>query len=322
MDSKYLQQQRFQLQKRFRNMNSCSHVVFHSATLQLWDYLHRQPLFQGILLRLKAESPSYMEEIAALSEGTYSQFTTEAEFHAFVFRVVEHCCAEPLSDRFGPELKIGHGFATSDRTHDAALDKFREMFLEPFYEYLDEALDNQLAVVSVLLKYKRKVEWFERSEVAALEGNERALATHLYAYLFDQGLDFHIEPSSASGEADLVAKDLVLDAKVFDGGRRGLTYLTHGVHQVHTYAQDYNQTVGYLVVYKTCPETLHFAVPSADDLVPHVTAAGKTIYLLCVDICEHANSASKRGVLKTFSLDEAALVRAAVEPPLEEDHTD
>jgi hypothetical protein len=196
------------------------------------------------------------------------------------------------------------------------LDTFRELYLDPFYEYLDEALDNQAAVLSLLLKYKRKVEWFEREElVARAKSDERALAKHLYAYLFDQGLDFHIEPQSASGEVDLVSSDLVLDAKVFDGEGRDSTYVRQGVNQLHTYTQDFNQTVGYLAIYKTCPEALHFDVPSADDLVPHIVAAGKTLYLLTIDICEHAASASKRGVFKKFTIDEASLVRAAMVRP-------
>ena len=98
-----------------------------------------------------------------------------------------------------------------------------------------------------------KVEWFQRDELVKIDGDERDLAKHLYAYLFDQGLDFHIEPQSASGEADLVAAELVLDAKVFDGDKRGLAYLASGFHQVHTYTRDFDQEVGYLIVYKTCP---------------------------------------------------------------------
>ncbi len=312
MDSKYLQQQRFQLQKRFRRMNSCSHLVFHSSMVQLWKYIHQAPLLQGILHRLAAETPTHEEEVTALFQGVVHQFDTEQGHTGFIFRVLEHCGTQPLGGNdFGPEMKIGRNFASE---LDESLDEFREMLLEPFYEYLDEALDSQMAVLSLLVKYKRKVEWFEREALAELaKGDERALAKHLYAYLFEQGLEFHIEPQSASGEADLVAPELVLDAKVFDAARRNLTYITHGVNQLYAYASDFNQTVGYLVVYKTCSEALHFSVRSADDLVPHVNAAGKTLYLLVIDICQYDTSASKRGVFKTFTLDEAALVRAASE---------
>jgi hypothetical protein len=313
MDSQYLQRQRFQLQKRFRRMNSCSHMVFHSAMVQLWNYLHAQPLLLGILTRFRAETPAYTNEITALkAQRSMEQFSTEAEMEGFVFRVIEHCCNQPLGD-LGPEVHIAHTLS-SQSNHDQALDRFREIFLEPFCEHLDDALDQQAAVLSLLVKYKRKVEWFEREELARIaEAGERALARHLYAYLFDQGLDFHIEPQSASGEADLVSPDLILDAKVFDRVSRNVAYVTHGVNQLHTYTRDFNQTAGYLVIYRTCPEDLHFSVAAANDVVPHINVGGKTLYFLVIDICQYDAGASKRGSLKAYSVDEATLVQAAAQ---------
>ena len=38
MDSHYLQQQRFQLQKRVRRLNSCDHTLFHSALVAGVNY--------------------------------------------------------------------------------------------------------------------------------------------------------------------------------------------------------------------------------------------------------------------------------------------
>jgi hypothetical protein len=167
----------------------------------------------------------------------------------------------------------------------------------------------------LLLKYKKKVEWFERELLAEKAGNdERRLAQHLYAYLLDQGLDFHIEPQSASGEADLVSPSLVLDAKVFDGDRRGKRYIADGVHQVHTYARDFNQEVGYLVIYKTCPETIHFSLGKENFLVPYVSVGGKVIYLMVVDLCDYGASASKRGRLRTFEVTKDFLIQAGSSP--------
>ena len=312
MDSAYLQRIRFQLQKRVRRLNSCSYLVFHSSLVQFWNYLQAQSLTSGILGKLEAQAKTYSDEIAALTtRHELEEFTTEAEQFAFVYRVVQYCAQQPLGGHMGPEVKIGHAIS-GERKHDEALNQFREVFLEPLYEYIDDALDQQGAVLSLLLKYKRKVEWFEREALAQLaSGDERKLAKHLYAYLFDQGLDFHIEPQSASGEADLVAPELVLDAKVFDGSRRGVQYLANGVHQVHTYARDFNQEVGYLVVYKTCPETIDFTFSSAGQHAPYVTVGGKTIYIFVVDICEHETSASKRGAMKVHPVEQEFLVRAA-----------
>lgn len=315
MDSAYLQRIRFQLQKRFRRLNSCSYQFFHSSIVQFWTYLQANPLTSGILVKLEAETSPYTAEIEAITaQHELAQFATETEQFGFVYRVVQHCAQQPLANHLGPEVNIGHAIS-NERKHDDALNHFREMFLEPLYEYIDDALDQQGAVLSLLVKYKRKVEWFEREAAAGMaEADERTLAKHLYAYLFDQGLDFHVEPQSASGEADLVAPQLVLDAKVFDGARRGTSYLASGVHQVHTYARDFNQEVGYLVVYKTCPETLDFTFSASGQLAPCLNVGGKTIYIFVVDICQYNSSASKRGAMKVHTVDQEFLVRSAFEP--------
>lgn len=313
MDSHYLQQQRFQLQKRVRRLNSCGWQLFHSSFVQFWNYLHAQPILAGVLARMSAEAPLHDDDVLGLTKRRQVPvFALEQEAAAFVYRVVEHCANQPVDGTLGPEAQIGRALAQASK-HDEALDAFREHFLEPFYEMLDEALDQQTAVLSLLLKYKRKVEWFEREQLVAIAAKgERALAQHLYAYLFDQGMEFHIEPQSVSGEADLVAKDLVLDAKVFDGdaSSRGTRNIKHGVNQVLTYTRDFNQAVGYLVVFRTCPEDLQFGFSNERALVPFVNFGGKTLYLLVIDICDYGTSASKRGPLKAHVLDEASLREA------------
>ena len=314
MDSAYLQRIRFQLQKRFRRLNSCSHQSFHSSLIQFWAYLQGNSLTAGVLAKIDAEAPLYTEEIEAITaRHELSIFATEAEQSGFVYRVIQHCAKQPLVSHLGPETKIGYAISRK-KEYDEALNHFREIFLEPLYEYVDDALDQQGAVLSLLVKYKHKVEWFEREQIAdAAIGDERKLAKHLYAYLFDQGLDFHVEPQSVSGEADLVAPELVLDAKVFDGGRRGLSYLASGINQVHTYARDFNQEVGYLVVYKTCPEMLDFTFSEAGQYAPYLKVGGKMIYIFVIDICRYEMSASKRGAMKVHTVDHEYLLRNAAE---------
>lgn len=307
MDSNYLQQQRFLLQKKVKRLNSCDHKLFHSLFMQFWGYLRGHALYAGVLAKLAAEAPQYADEIAATSKGEVYLWDTEQEAVHFNFRVLEYCAAQPLGRGHGPEGMIGRGVSGGSKFAEM-LEGFRDAYLEPFYEYLDEALDGQAAVLSLLLKYKRHVEWFEREEVRALvsAGGERNVAKHLYSYLFDQGLEFHIEPQSISGEADLVAPELVLDAKLFDGNssRHGKRYLLSGVNQLLTYTRDFLQKVGYLVIYRTCQEDLQFSFASSDMLVPFMIIDGRIIYFLVVDVCEYGASASKRGPLKAHVVDE------------------
>jgi len=305
MDSNYLQQQRFLLQKKVKRLNSCDYKLFHSLFVQFWSYLNAHTLFSGVLQRLAAEAPAYEEELQKTSNGELFLWETEEKAAHFNFRVIEYCASQPITGGHGPEIKIGRSLGNGSKIAEM-LDGFRDAYLEPFYEYLDEALDGQAAVLSLLLKYKKHVEWFERDQVRALVdgGGERTVAKHMYAYLFDQGLEFHIEPQSISGEADLVAPDLVLDAKVFDGASRGKQYILKGVNQVLTYTRDFMQQVGYLVAYRTCPDDLQFSFARSDMLVPFMVIDGRVIYFLVIDVCEYGASASKRGALKTHLITE------------------
>ena len=196
---------------------------------------------------------------------------------------------------------------------------FTEMFVEPLFDYIDEQIDDRRTVLSLLLKYKHHVEWFRRDDLrtrfeANTQKGEKVLACDLYAYLHDQGLDFSIEPTSISGEADLISAQegperLVADVKIFDPGKsKGTSYLCAGFNQVYQYTKDYNDSFGYLVVFKTCREDLSVNARDQDAGIPFFTHNNKTIFVLVIDICDYPAPASKRGHLKSYELLEDSLV--------------
>ncbi len=311
MDSQYLQKQRFQLQKRVRRLNSCNVNVFHSGLVQFWNFLQSHVLFKAVLEKLAAEAPDHSDAIQKLNQGQYDLFAQEIEALHFAYRLIEHCAGLPLEiDNRATQPEVNFAFCLGASNAQEALEQFRDSFLDPVYEYLDESLDQTGATLSLLVKYRQRVEWFFRSEVASSATNgERKLAPHLYAYLHDQGLDFSIEPQGPSGIPDLVSRELVMDVKLFDGFSRAVSYVASGVHQVHTYLRDFEQVTGYLVIYKTCPDALHFAFASPDRHFPMLQVGGKIIFLVVIDICDHDASASKRGTLKEFNVDEATLIK-------------
>lgn len=114
----------------------------------------------------------------------------------------------------------------------------------------------------LMKKFKHRCEWFHRADLFAQFDNdtgqgEKMLASGLYEYLHDQGVQLHIEPQSASGRIDFISsqtgKDrLLADAKLFNperGQDRG--YIIKGFRQVYDYLKDYNESFGYLVIFKT-----------------------------------------------------------------------
>ncbi len=175
----------------------------------------------------------------------------------------------------------------------------------------------------MLTRYKHKCEWFQRRTLFDLWNDnsskgEKNLALHLYEYLHDQGLDFMIEPSSISGEVDLIVDQrgeerLVADAKIFNGSDRGKSYISKGFRQVYQYLLDYNQSIGYLIIYKVCEQDLYISLPYKSQLLPFSIYNCKAIFFLVIDLFPYDSSASKRGALKSIEITEDDLIKVLEE---------
>lgn len=131
---------------------------------------------------------------------------------------------------------------------------------------------------------------------------EASLDQELRANLFEGGIDYPFsQPSSPSGKADIVAllgsdDPLALEVKVFDPVlSRGKSHLRQGFHQVLRYADDYNQGLGYLVMFNCSARQLDISSeePSGAESPPRITYGGKTFFVIPIDIHLDMASASK-----------------------------
>jgi len=316
MDPQYVQHLRYKLQKRVARLNSVSGTLFSTTLRQFWVFFEQEPVFFGILEDLLAQFlqiDETMEQVLS-REGVVGD--TEEEAAAIGYKILKHISAgegDPRSKIYSLAQKYGRG-----GTLDEAVDTVRMVFLEPFYEYVDEQMDDQRAILALLLRYKHRSEWFHRDHLWGLSRLKRVaemkLALDLYAYLYDQGIDFHIEPSSIRGELDLIAAQntpdpLLLDAKIFDGASRGTSYLRKAFNQIYTYTQQYNEPFGYLMIYNTTDRDLHFALPSLQySNIPVFTYNHKTIFFITVDIYPHEKPVSQRPPLETIEITAQDLV--------------
>lgn len=315
MDKDYVQNLRYKLQKRVRRLNSGDYQVFHFLLKQFWGFLVEQPIFSALLQELDVRSGKVSDDVERIfSARDQMVFETEEESALACYLVLKRCAE---SENQSIELQVARTY-NNERKHNDALEAFRDIFIEPFYEYIDENLDDTGFVLALLRKYKHRSEWFRKSKLylaweAETKHGEKLLALDLYEYLHDQGIDFSIEPSSVSGEVDLVAaqtsdEPLIADAKIFNPAKsKGISYIASGFRQVYTYTLDYNQPVGYLVIFKTCEEDLRLPFANQSQSTPFVQHNNKTIFFLVVDIFPYEKSASKRGKLQFKELKEDEL---------------
>jgi hypothetical protein len=317
MDSEYLQFVRYKLQKRLKRLNSATFHFFHGVLLQSWGFLQANELTKAILDDLEKRSLEF-EPLADLTLTSDPQLPdSEAEHDGLCYWLIKKCVSS--SDSM-IEAMIGHRL-TSDKNHDDAIEDFRISYLVPLFDYIDEHLDDKRVVLALLNKYKHRCEWFRRAPLrerflSDTRRGEKLLSDDLYEYLHDQGIEFHIEPTSASGRIDLLSsqtgKDrLLADAKIFNPeGGQTTAYLCKGFRQIYDYTKDYNEPFGYLVIFKTCAEDLSISMPHQESSIPFITHNNKTIFFLVIDICQYDETASKRGKLKSYELMNAQLIEA------------
>jgi hypothetical protein len=318
MHDRLVQTIRYKLQKRVRRLNSADHEHFALLLRLFFQFIDSSALLAGVRDELLARVTvaDINSSVDQIISGQAHFGDSEEESAAMGYLLLKKLSENPEDDRIAT-IGLNYG---AHGNGDVYIDMVRTVFLEPFYEYLDEHIDDQQAILYFLRQYKHRSEWFHADRLRKTveddtQRGEKKLALDLYEYLHEQGIDFHIEPSSASGEPDLVAdqvgKDRVIaDAKIYWPERdKGKSYIIKGFHQAYIYACTYNEPCAYLVIYKMCKEALNLLVPASVATFPCLTVNNKTIFFVIVDICDHGASASKRGPLKSVDITETELIQ-------------
>jgi hypothetical protein len=309
-----LQDLRYKLLKRVRRLQGIGGDGLSLELVRFFDFFDSDPTLRASAACLSAQYPLISEQVNAAIEGRQMiEGLTEGESAAIGLAILRKIAVP--DDRRMSFMNYVEPTASSGKM----LDRFRERFLDPFYEYIDEHIEDRNVVLAELIRFKHLAEWFRREKLwnrwtSDSRSGERSLAFAVYEFLYEQGIDFHIEPVSASGEADMVSaqdstEPLVADVKIFDpASSRGSSYIKRGLHQVYRYLQDFNQPIGYLVVFKGTDKQLDVNVSTAfGKEVPYFVVGDKTIFLVQVDIFPHEEPASKRPIPEHEIISEAEL---------------
>jgi hypothetical protein len=330
MDSQIIQDLRSKLEKRIKRLNSVEMDFFLPILKQFWAFFDDHPIYRSLGDVLSASYPEAKAIAKSVLNGENQFSEIEGENAAMsyhVLRLILEKCEENNLFNFHTfqecvwDIACAYTGGNSGRIPNnvpEAFEKFRDIFIYTFYTYLDEQLDQRSAILGLLLRYKHRCEWFYREDLNQIaQGDsrkaEKLLSMNLYSYLHDQGLNFHIEPSSITGEIDLIAAQgsndpLLADAKVFDADGRDKRYIRKGFNQIYTYTQQYNEPCGYLIIFRITDRDLHFSLPQQFHGIPAITYNHKTIFLITIDICHHEKSVSQRKPLEAITITQEDLI--------------
>lgn len=310
MHPEYLQSLRYKLQKRIRRQKAAGFETYIFVLRQLLQFLDGEPLLLAIqteLLQRFPEAESISQTIAQegleaadRKESIGGPLQNEVEWAAVSLAVLRRFA------QFDDSRKVTRLILQQSSTaYNEHLAAFSDFYLTPFYEYLDERLDDPQFILGRLIRFKHLCEWFWRNDLLrAWEGStghgEKTLAMKLYEFLFTEGVHINIEPWSTSGEADMVssqegAERLIADAKVFNPDKgKSAKYIVQGFRQIYQYTADYNAAIGYLIIFNPSNKQLRFGITGAAAPLPRVVLNHKTIFFLVIDLYPYEKSASKR----------------------------
>lgn len=313
MDYQISQKMRVLLQTRFRRVKTSGVGQYTEQLRFLLNFIESDTIFNGVLSKLLASSSLKREDILNLLNSQKGmEFGNERDYVSAAYYTLKFL-AETTPEKILGAFQVAASFAGAHRAmkFEDCADAVNDYWLEFLYDYLDESIDNQSSILGLIKKFKHSVEWFKRHDlIAAAESDgERGLALKLYEYLYNQGVEFHIEPQSASGRPDLIAEQvgenrIVLDAKHFKVSETEndmKTKIAKGFRQVFDYCADFDEPVGYMTIFNSSGK-----FPDIDCIKINgfsaVKIGSKTIFFEIIDIHDYSKSASQRGKLPVFRI--------------------
>jgi hypothetical protein len=339
LDSQLLQRTRSMLKARVDTARTCPERMFGNACAHFLSWLTAHPLLRVQLQILddvarRKEFPNLLASrntLTNLPERRSPIPTLTSEEHAaLAVAALRQLSGKNLLEYDAQFRAVSQALSGHPRTNGTlrqVVDDLRQTMLDGLATFLDEAIDGQFAVVSLLKKYKQRSEWYRRARLRSIAGTrfegqragEDSLMVDLYEYVHDQGIDFRIESWSASGRADLVADSaegqrLVLDGKYVrqHHGPAAITRLiAQGLRQVRDYCQDHNEAIGYLVTYVN--KDVDVQIEGAQKVFPAVGIGGVTVVCIFINIFEYPQTASERPKSTALVIPRADLLNAAEE---------
>lgn len=303
---------RVKIRTRYSRISSCGYEEFLPLSKQFFAFLTATRLLRAVVSELLARNPDSVSEVHIVGPGAQVYGETAEKAAAIAHTKWQMFASQADQGQFVRQLPP---FGDTDEM----LRRYRDWYVEPLFDYLDEVLEDRNFILATLERYKHKVEWYRRDDLLAVYSEDTAhgeskLAKNMYEFLFDQGLPFQVEPVSASGRPDVVSLDdehpFIGEVKIFDPeGSRGAAYIKKSFHQVYRYCNDHNEAVGYVIVFNVSKKQLRAELSSGADGAPRFEYNHRTIFLTVIDIHKYEGTASTIGVPETVTIKAEDMIR-------------
>ncbi|MCB0843030.1 MAG: hypothetical protein KDE26_07185 [Bacteroidetes bacterium] len=303
--------------------------------LILANYINSKSIFQHIFYELKSESEAEIDKIdKTLSDITFPfMFDGLNELNLslkgkmiFRFDLISlfRISSQEPSYSVYKNFIIPHFAAFEDGNEDGKLKiaEFSKIYIFPLIEFLIDEIDEINYSLDLLIKYKRKREWFNRSQFFKLweEGQrtEDFLDMDLRCFLFENGIDYPFSKAhSPSGESDIIANldsydPLIIEVKFLDATKNyGLDRITSGFAQAIKYAGDFNKSTAYLVIFNANEKDTEIEIFNADNEFPvKINIGNKTVFIITINFNPKGKSASKIGKLEVIKIEKSMLINS------------
>jgi hypothetical protein len=307
MNQKHIKNTKLKLQRRYNDLMSMNADRLLNSLPNLINFFEEFPLLRDILCALITQFPDSEDNVDLILSGNVFLGDSYDEQAAIGYSAIRRFVGAPELHWMDFNLPFQQLYIDEGPLHF-----FKSNYLKPIFQYISESLEEKNLLFHYLRKYKQRSEWFFRDYLwnlreEAISQIEKPFALDLYCYLFDQGIDLYIEPSSLTGEIDMIAAQdnenpVLAEVKIFDDKNRNKSYLLKGLKQLLNYTDQYNEAVGYLIVFNVSETQILFPDSEPDCVFPVLNLGNRSISIVVLDIFPHNEPISRRKKTKTISI--------------------
>ena len=308
---------RSDLQTRKNRVLRANNSTFVLELKGFFNFINSKPILKRLREELDPGRPVFTKDNVLEMGPNIPELETVRLKHCL--GILDYCVGIEGEDEFENFLVHLCYNISEAIEYKESLNLFRDICFLPFYEYLDEHVEDYGIILYLLHRFKFRTETFDREYICKLyesdpKRSESLLDNKVRKFLFDQGVDYPLStPLSPSGRSDIVADlhtedPLVLEVKILDLDRNGYdkSYIRKGFKQIFDYANDYNKSVGYLLIFNATEVDLTFNLKNKSET--KIELGGKTFHIVVVNIYPDTTPSSKKGKLKPYTIEESFLV--------------